>query len=77
MRQHSELFHLPPDSSAEIGELALKQIGLQKVISNMLDVKNFGGIMDPALVEPRLLLSVIASRLLSGFDEVCCQTIKL
>ena len=54
--------------------MALKQIGLQKVISNMLDVKNFGGIMDPALVEPRLSLSVIASRLLSGFDEVCSQT---
>ena len=36
----------------------------------MLDVKDFGEIMDPALVEPRLSLSVIASQLLSGSDEV-------
>ena len=62
--------HILPDSSIDIGELALKQIGLQKVISSMLDVKDFGEIMDPALVEPRLSLSVIASQLLAGSDEV-------
>ena len=65
---HNNYIHILPDSSIE--EFALKQIGLQKVISSMLDVKDFGEIMDPALVEPRLSLSVIASQLLSGSDEV-------
>ena len=66
--QYHNYIHILPDSSIE--EYALKQIGLQKVISSMLDVKDFGEIMDPALVEPRLSLSVIASQLLSGSDEV-------
>ena len=59
---------------SDLGSAALKQIGLQKVISSMLDVKDFGHIMDASLVEPRLSLSVIASQLLSGSDEVRGQS---
>ena len=59
-----------PDLGTDIEELAMNHLGLQKVISSMLDVENFGQIMDPGLVEPRLSLSVIASQLLSGSDEV-------
>ena len=59
---------------SDLGSAALKQIGLQKVISSMLDVKDFGQIMDASLVEPRLSLSVIASQLLSGSDEVRRQS---